>query len=46
MGTCYQKRYQSGNMLPKMVKIDNKIVKCYQRWQHVNKYRNKMVTNW
>ena len=33
-------------MLPKMVKIDNKIVKCYQKWQHVTKYRNKMVTNW
>ena len=29
-----------------MVKIDNKIVKCYQKWKHVNKYRNKMVTNW
>ena len=25
--TCYQKRHQSGNMLPKMIINDNKMVK-------------------
>ena len=29
--TCYQKRHQSGNMLPKMIINDNKMVK-QQKW--------------
>ena len=40
MGTCYQKRSKSGNMLPKMVKNENNIVKCCKN----GKLWTKMVT--
>ena len=40
MVTYYQKPYQSGNMFPKMVKNDNKIVKYCKN----GKMLRKMVT--
>ena len=42
MVTCYQKRYQNGNMLPKMVKDDNKMVKYCKNG---NMFTN-IVTKW